>query len=723
MMSLRELPDLELTLGELVLDLLRSPYEYPELVLSAPVDARGEVSSNAVRVTQHYTTALLAYGFSADQDELREASEWFATPFPNENHRRIDAVEMNRLEALLSLNPRHVYVMPRLEQLIQQRTPTHYFDIQSSDLTFDTLWAIKVMAQAREVGILNGLMSEDDLRRWSNRMVQDIRRDKDLALALRLRYELLGKLTPSQQRKHLHNLLVIAEQSGGLWGLSQDMFGLGQSFQQQQLSPDLIADYRDTFREMVLSTCYVIENLMPLLPAYPELELALSRAMELWWGIFHGPNAVETLRTLFPDPYDYLLIAARTLVSLRAYLGQPLIRWGAAYIHRKMAIQQVRQVEPADTVNIKKALKEWIQFDLEKPPEQLRLGMSDSNVVRIRPRICNPMQPEDDSFRLHIPNADSLVVKYGPIEEIKRESEHYERLPLAIKEYFVNIPQQPTYVDEHQRRAYVIMADLGRYRTLYEALQKVPQIHGMLVDELGPFLLRIHQGDGRHRRYVQEGLLMQLYLLPMQQHIRNIFGYILENKLLENTDKQKYAPGLQRALLEKIGHLVRRQLDLEAFPVACMHGDLHTRNIMVRRLKQRENLDRQDELDFKLIDLEKFRRNGDAALDIGELLVDLELLRAPRNIAADRDPIFSLMKALEDTYAAFAADREDATFPIRVQLAQARSLIRIAKGRTKQGEVALRESRKGPAIRIAFEALNDAGQALEYLKQVVETLG
>ncbi|NWG15823.1 MAG: hypothetical protein HXY41_04240, partial [Chloroflexi bacterium] len=277
MMALRELPHLEQTLGELVLDLLRSRYEYPELVLSAPLDARGEVSANAVRVTQHYTAALLAYGFSVEQDELREASEWFATPFPNENHRRIDAVEMNRLEALLSLNPRHTYVMPRLYQLVQQRTPTDYFDIQSSDLTFDTLWAIKVMAQAREAGILNGLMSEDDLRKWSNRMVQDIRRDKDLALALRLRYELLGRLTPSQQQKHLHNLLVIAEQSGGIWGLSQDMLGIGQSIQQQQLSPDLIADYRDIFRDMVLSTCYVIENLMPLLPAYPELGPSVAR--------------------------------------------------------------------------------------------------------------------------------------------------------------------------------------------------------------------------------------------------------------------------------------------------------------------------------------------------------------------------------------------------------------------------------------------------------------
>ncbi|MBI5666753.1 MAG: phosphotransferase [Chloroflexi bacterium] len=721
MPNLRELHELEPTLGELVLDLLRARFEYPELVLSPPLDARGEVSANAVRVTQHYTTALLAYGFASDQDELREAADWFATPFPNEAHRRIDAVEMNRLEALLSLCPDHPSVLPRLQQLLQQRTPTDYFDIQSSDLAFDTLWTIKVMALAREKGVLNGLMAEDDLRKWSNRMVQDTRRDKDLALALRLRHELVGRLTPGQQRKHLADLLRIAEQSGGLWGLSQDMMGIGQSIQQQALTVDLIADYREIFRETMLSTCYVIENLMPMLPAYPEVEPVVCRAMELWWGVFHGPNAVHTLRSLFPNPYDYLLIVSRTLVSLRAFLEHPLIRWGASYIHRKLAAQQVRQVEPTDTVNIKKALQNWIQVDLEKPPEQMRLGMSDSNVVRIRPRICNPMQPEDDTFRLAIPNADSLVVKYGPIDEIDAERDNYDKLPSAIKDCFVNIPQ-PSYVDPVKRRAYVIMADLNRYRTLYDALQKVPQIHEALVNELGLFLLRVHRGDGRPRLSTQDGLLMQLYLMPMQEHVRQVFSYILENRLLDSPDKQRYALNLQRTLLEMVGQLVRRQLDLETFPIACMHGDLHSRNIMVRRLKQRDS-GSDSELDFKLIDLEKFRRNGDAAMDVGELLVDLELLRAPRNVAADRDPIVSLMRAIADTYTIFAREREDVNFSTRVQLAQARSLLRIAKGRTKQGELSLRESRKGPAIRVAFDALNDAEQALEYLKQVVAVLG
>ena len=349
---------------------------------------------------------------------------------------------------------------------------------------------------------------------------------------------------------------------------------------------------------------------------------------------------------MFPNGYDYLLVVCRTLVSVRAYMGKPLIQWVAAHMHRRLASQQVRHVEPPDTDSIRRALKNWIQVDLDKAPEALRLGMSDSNVVRIRPYITNPMQPEDDSFRLNIPNADSLVVKYGPVDEVNLERENYARLPASIRDCFVNIPQ-PSYVDETRRRAFVIMADLHRYRTLSEALQKVPQIHESIISELGAFLLRMHQGEGRGRHYVQEGLLLQLYLLPMQQHVRRIFGYMIENKLLESDGKPKFANELQHALLDHIANLVRRQLELEDFPIACMHGDLHSRNIMVRRLKQRDNPERETEIDFKLIDLEKFRRSGDSALDAGELLVDLELLRAARNATTERDPVVALRKSLE----------------------------------------------------------------------------
>lgn len=721
-MTFIELPELDQTLGDLVLDLMRAPRVHPELVLSEP-DQRGEPSPDVVRLTHHYISALLAYGFTPEHEELSDAAAWFAGTFPNDHHPRIDAYEMNRLEALLALNPKDDGVHTRLHQLIRQRTVDGFFDIQSGGPDFDTLWALKVMIQAKDAGVLNGLMAANDLEKWSTRVVRNNHRDKDLALALRLRHNIAGKLTAPQKRS-MDNLANVAKVSGGVWGVSQDMLWLVDNMRQHLLSPGEVADHRDTFREMILSTCYVIENLTPLMDDYPDLKPVIKGAVELWWSAFCGKDAVNTLHTLFPMPYDYLMVVSRTLVSLRAYLNRPLIYWGSAHIHRQMAQQQIKQAESPDEESIKLALRNWLQVDLEDLPRKLRLGMSDSNVVQVRPLLRNPMLPDDDTARLHIPYAPSLVVKYGPIEEVNRERENYAALPPAIRDCFVRIPQA-SYIDEKRRRAYVIMADLSHYQTLYESIGKYPQIQDVIRREVGPFLLTMHRGDSRQPRLAQWGLLWQLYLLPMQEHVERVFNYIRDNNLIDRK-RLPQANQLQRRLLDMIGNLVRHQLRLEEFPIAYMHGDLHTRNIMVRRLKRERgsepgnNLGR--ELDFKLIDLEKLRRDGDAALDAGELLVDLELAMASMRGGSDRRPLLLLMESIQETYSAFAEERRDATFPARVQLGRARAIIRVAKGRTKAGEIALRESRRGQAIGVAHEVVKYAEIAVGYLEGVLEAL-
>lgn len=719
-MPVRELPDLEQTIGDLVLDLLRAPRLYPELVRSEPPDPRGEVPPDSVRVTQHYVAALLAYGFGPDHEDLRKAAEWFATPFPTEQRTRVDSVEMNRLEALLLLGVGGPHVTARLEQLVRQRSiDGDHFVIEGRGQNFDTLWALKVLQLADLRGVLNGLVDRNQLRQLAGRIMLTTRRDKDLALALRLRYELAGKLRQSQET-YLEKLINVAHYTGGVWGLDQDMMWIADYMRQQQLTPGDFVNHRDVLREMILSTCYVIENLVPLLSDYPYLAEPLQTAMELWWGCFHGRTALNTLRALFPTPYDYLLILSRTLVAVRAYLGWPLIQWGAAYMHRKLADQDLELAEPPDQDSIKHALRNWLRVDLDGMPERLRLGMSDSDIMRVRPRVWNPMYPDDEAARLHIPYADSVVVKFGPREEIDRERENYHRLPAGIRDCFATVPQ-PSFIDE-RGRAFLILQDLYRYWTLDELLRRVPQAREAVTRELGPFLLRMHQGQAPRPRPAPYGLLWELYLLPMQEHIGRIFAYIQDNNLLEGETRQQQAEQLKRELFALMGDLVRHQLRLEGFPLAYMHGDLHSRNIMARPLKRRERGDADNELDFKLIDLEKLRLDGDAALDAGELLADLNLSRASLKGTSDRRPLNALIEALEAAYDDFARQRGDHTFPIRLQLAQARALIRVAKGRTKFGQAALLESRRAPAIGVAFEVLGYAEEAITHLRGVLDGL-
>jgi hypothetical protein len=85
---------------------------------------------------------------------------------------------------------------------------------------------------------------------------------------------------------------------------------------------------------------------------------------------------------------------------------------------------------------------------------------------------------------------------------------------------------------------------------------------------------------------------------------------------------------------------------------------------------------------------------------------------------SDRRPLQQLSDALTETYRVFAAERRDSMFTARMQLAKARAIIRVAKGRTKAGEVALRESRRGQAISVAHEVLRYAESAAEHLATV-----
>ncbi|GAB4575029.1 MAG: hypothetical protein Kow0077_24540 [Anaerolineae bacterium] len=712
------LPELETTVGELVLDLLRAPRLHPELVRSAPVDQRGEVPPDAVRITQHYVAGLLAYGFDSSHEELRLATEWFATEFPGENRQRVDAVEMTRLEALLLLNAPEEYIIPRLEQLVQQRTVGgDHFVIEGRGSDFDTLWALKVLQFAEQRGMLNGLVDHNQLRQLAGRIIAGVPLDKDLALALRLRYELAGNLRQTQQQS-LEKLLRVAERSGGVWGLDQGMLWLAEYMRQQNLTAGDVAAHRDVLREMILSTCYVIENLMPLADAYPVVREQVTQAMELWWGVIQGRNAASVIYTLFPKPYDYLMILARTLVTLRAYLNMPLIQWGAPYVHRRLAEQELEQATHPDRESIRMALRNWLHVDLEGEPERLRLGMSDSDIMRVRPLVWNPTIL-DDAGRLHIPYADSLIVKFGPVQEVALEQQNYSRLPNSIRPCFASVPA-PTYTDD-RGRAFLILQDLNRFRTLDETLRRVPQVREAVSAELGPFLLWMHQGQVRKPATAPYGLLWELYLLPMQAHIGRIFAYIEDNSLLDQP-RMEQAYALKQALLGLMGDLVSYQLRMEGFPVAYMHGDLHSRNIMVRKLRPRERNDDDRELEFKLIDLEKFRLDGDAALDAGELLADLEITMRSLKGASDRRHLEALVAVVEEAYRTFATNRQDEMFGIRLELAKARSLIRVAKGRTKAGYAALRESRRAPAISVAYELLDLAEDAVNHLNSVLNAM-
>jgi hypothetical protein len=133
----------------------------------------------------------------------------------------------------------------------------------------------------------------------------------------------------------------------------------------------------------------------------------------------------------------------------------------------------------------------------------------------------------------------------------------------------------------------------------------------------------------------------------------------------------------------KLQKLITSVSALSAFPLAFMHGDLHTRNIMVKKTRSM----RRPSYEYKLIDLEKMRQDGDAAHDAGQLLVDLELLPLHGEAKRQKSVDIGLVKFsdfIESGYIRFATERGDGEFRTRLELAKARAIIRIMKGRFKR---------------------------------------
>ena len=712
-----ELPELEKTLVALAVELLRTPQEFSDYVL-APPEGQSDASRKAsMRMTLHYLTSLLSYGFPVGYQAVRQVVEWFVAPFPTEQSERMEMMEMSRLEALLSLRPVHESVTPRLQQLMRQCNDDGLFDLGSEEtISFDTLWSLKVLNMARRANLLETIIPVERLREMVDDNLQTKLSDKDLALALNLRYDLHGSLTTQQQEVYLQKLIDNWHRNNGLWGVPSDMGWIPDNLRKQQLSIGELRTHRDPFRKMILNTCYVVENLAPLIDLYPQIAPMLRSSVELWWGVFYQ-NPTYIMRELFlipKKPYDYVIVLARTLIMLRSLFNEPLIEWGATQTYDDLINKYDKAAQSDMRDDLSHVLKQLIDIDFDHEPEELRHGLSGANVVRVQPYIKN----WDDESKLKL--ADSLIIKYGAKDDIDAERANYKELPDSIQSSYVRIPRD-TYADAETGISYVVMRDLHDYKTLFETVRtSTPgQIQKSLMRELPRFLLFTHHGGEREAVLAPPGIIQDLYLLPMQVGISTIFKCLRDPTVVIDDSDRAAANDLYLRLNDLCAGLLRYQAQLEKFPKAYMHGDLHSRNIMMRQNTRRNNANQ--ELDFKLIDLEKFSANGDAAMDLGELLVDLDLLLIDIRNRSDRQqhPLAILARTLREDYLAFAQQRQDDLFEVRIPLAQARFSIRIAKGKTRLIDPTETKNKSSTTQETVREILHHCKVAADYLDEVL----
>lgn len=707
--------NLELRVTEMIVDLVKMKRQerYKNLLFADHNDKQ------SVRATMHYVMALSAYGLSADDDEVRDAVKWFKRRFPKQRNDDVDVNEMNRLMVLLRYIPYHESVQSRLIQLSRQRGNDGHYDVQPGWPEFDSLWALEAFTSASLANVLpDNLITVNEIKAYLDKLIKEekLERDKDYALGLRLHYDLFGQLD-SDHKEQLKKLIAHAKHNDGFWGMQEfgwrihktDVFRdlcAGNSLTASSIQPN----YRPYFRKIILSTCMVIEYLTPIAKEYPELQASLERAMLLWWKQFEDQDSVAMLKNIFPNPYDYILILSRTLRAIRAYMGNALSDMTNAHLLRELIYSQRHDEEAPEKQSIKKALRAWLDIELSEPIKPLKLGFSDASVVRVKPYINSPLHRNDDEKQSLVQY--SLIIKYGPSEMIDAERASYEKIPGATNECFVSIPET-SYKDPDTGLSYVVMQDLREYSTLYELQNDQIIDIATIGNELSSFLQRMHNGGTTIMKPVPDSMMREVYLSRMIEYIDRVFNFLWEHHLFEQQN-EKEIRDIQYEMFDHIGTIIRNQRKLEKFPVAQMHGDLHMRNIMVHR-------SHSNGARFKLIDLEFMRLEGDAAFDAGQLLVDLELVsREPRTNEESEIQLNKLRSILEADYLKFGEKRDDDTFPIRVTLAKARALLRIAKGMTKRGTQAILDNRMNDAQDISDSLIAQSFEALEFLRYVVE---
>ena len=719
-----ELPDLQKIIIEIMVELLLIEKErrFPDLILNENVE-----DEKSVRITMHYIRALLAYDFAPHEDELQRGLQWFNTLFPRRKSQEIDNTEMNRLMMLLHLDPHNQYVEPRLRQLAKQRG-SEFFDVQPGWQEFDTLWTIEVFLLAHEKGVLSeDIISLDKIRTYLNNLISEIglKRDKDLALALRLYYQTYGRLEDDHIKK-IEALTQRADTHSGLWGMREFGWKVQDVYWFKELTAGRKITYRDidtenhhrNFHRTILSTCMVVENLIPLMNQFPILKLPIERAVMLLHKQFEDQNIITTLRNLFPKPHDYtyILVLCQTIRAFRAYLGERLLSLENTYLLKQITQLQPAVKESSEVSSIKQALRKWIQIDLTGQMERLKLGFSDANVVRVYPFIWSPMVSNEDRPRSLI--EDSLIIKYGPRAEIEKERGAYEKLPPATQDYFVRIPQA-SYTDNSTGIAYVIMQDLRNYKTLYELRQ---DLHGKgtienLSDQLSEFLQRMHRAGSAVKQMAPSSTIREIYLNKMLEYVDRVFNFIEGHELYPENSTPDEVRDIKYEIFEHVGEIIKLQHQIENFPSAYMHGDLHMRNIMVQGFNSNQ---KNGGLRFKLIDLEFMRAEGDAAFDAGQLVMDIDLVARDEKDRQTKENLLKLKRGLEQLYNGFSNSRQDTGFGVRLELAKARALLRIAKGKTKRGQYFVEAKQQAQADEIGAELIAHAFEALEHLRIVVE---
>lgn len=681
-------------------------------------------SEDTFSLTSHFITALASCGYKNGR-YIDKAMRWFLNQQVNGAFNR---ASMSYLEVLLLLDTSQAVLKDRdavieelIKKLLQQRKGNAQYQIEGVNDWFGTLWALKLLTRARQHGYIQSerirnLIRQDIEGVFTNNSRSGIRRSRhhqELALALRLYYELHEQSLDREQRELLNRLLDSNKPTNGLWNASRSLIQELSTLKRHGFSRDISQDSREKWRQAFVGTTHVIENLGPLQGRFLHVEGALDRAMEALVDIF-GSDPGDLLQS-FQKNYDWTLIMCRMLVAGETYARGEL--------QSRLLTSLIDQVEIKsntwDRIEVTNALRNAFQISYKEEPARLTLGLSGAKVLRIKPIISIPPSTSDqDPKALSINGFESVIVKYGPHQDIEAEYYNYrDHLPYTLQPLFASMRLTHRTTDH----SFLVMQDLENYVSFEEYLKdaRPEDITEHLTDGLIDFVQHLHRPALGRNRQAANGLVRKLYLEPLWRYIETIYSVYREPALQaaltqDNWDEHEKMEETERKLRIIIAKLYMVEKSLGGFPTTYMHGDLHTRNIMLST--------NGGQIRFKFIDLEKFMAAGDYVADVGQLFTNLKLLASMEPIKEKRQPINQIATTLVAAYDDIAKGLADVLHPARLPLAEAVAKLRIGNGQAKSARL-MSQTRPDTAVKLLQEAIerieyaqNDLCYALDRLK-------
>ncbi len=361
----------------------------------------------------------------------------------------------------------------------------------------------------------------------------------------------------------------------------------------------------------------------------PDAEATVAEA------IMHLHRGYSASGTLATQDFVFHCLVLRLLATRH---GSELNR---AIYGRLFRMHQDSHRRAYDTLQhkLKEELKEVLLRQLQiqiLQVEAISGGVRSEKVFEVEFLVRLPSYSQEHPGMVYESRPQQIIVKRGRYADLRRAVEEYRRLPAEIRPLFATHGHPPIALSTTEEgQGYLIMEDLKDKKTLETFLANIDRIAlaqshrnrlENIIAALGESLRKLHNCTSfrKSRDNLPGDHLSRLYLSPVENtalmFICNKSQFRVELQKLEYNDFCYSSLNHYLRVLQKHVRILRPST------IGLVHGDCHTRNIMI-------DDSRTDNSKIKVffIDLDHMNQNGDYIDDYAILLEDACLYRYIRN--------------------------------------------------------------------------------------------